>query len=487
TFHEPDLLRRGAPLPENQQKLKERRSGEEITLVLPVEKGRRKRAPGRRSRIRIRWGRFTVALVVVAALCAALGYGGVLLYRATVGKLSDAFAGSSADAASDPLVEKVLINGVVYHRITFYGKDKSIVMVDAPRRSLTIENGKAELLLDDASLIGNNVAADAEVLEINLNASLFDEKGTETVVRVPPYSIAVPLSSLKLVSPQMQSLQTNEDRIVIKIKVTPGSRVLIGTKNVTDIINSEGYVSASVNVDAIGVNTIPITVETPQCRTNVFELKIDRPVMAVPITLDETVASTSETRDGVLTISGGTEAGAVVTTNADLSGDLQCNTQSGAFSFSAKLNTYGWNEIQITSTASDGRTSTMVHRVKRTPELDSYSKNAWVLDYQYLSTSPKALLGRAFVFTAQIIKEYSTDQGTYMLVDVLKDGVNQTQFLTIENSSDKTLEMGKAYKFYADVTGTYNDYPLLTVRFVYEAAAPSASATPAPTATPAPN
>lgn len=484
SFYNPDLLDEGAPLPDNLDKLSSLPNGEEITVVVPKTRRKRPKPAGRKPHYHIRWGRFCISLLLVAGLCAAVGYGGVLLYRFAVGGMSGLFskAADSTQAATDPIVEKVLIDGSVCHKITFFGQDQNIVMLDSPRRSLTIENGKAELLLDDAAFVGDDVPADQAVIEVNLDASLFDAKGNETVIHVPPYTIEVPLSPLKLVSPQMQSFQTNEDRVVIKIKVEVGSRVLIGTKNVTDIVSKDGYVSASVNVDAIGVNTIPITVETPLHRTNVFELKIDRPAMAVPITLDESVAGTSETRDGVLAVSGGTEPGATVTTNASLSGEMHCDTETGAFKFTAQLTTYGWNAIEITSTTADGRTSTMVHRVKRTPDLDSYSKQAWAMDYSYLSTAPKALLGKVFVFNAQVIKDYDVEDGDYYLVNIASDD-GKTQFLVVENTQDAALEVNKAYQFYADVTGVYSDYPLLTARFIYETTAQAFST---PSASPAP-
>lgn len=479
TFHAPDLLDEGVPIPENVEKIKNMRSGEEIMVVIPPNRKRKRPAPQKTRRFRIRWGRFALSLVLIAAVCTGIGYGTVLIYRKAVGGLSDSLSKAAQDSqmSMDPVVEKVLLEGSIFHRITFFGADNDIIMVDEPRRSLTIENGQAQLLLDDASFLQGDIASDLDVLQINLNATLFDSTGAETPVHVAPYAITVPLSPLKLVSPQIQSFQTNEDRVVVNIRVTPGSRVLIDDKNVTDKVGKDGHVSASVAVEAKGINVIPITVETPLHRVNRYELRIDRPIMTVPITLHDTVAQTSETRDSTITISGGTEPGAVITTNAKVNGEITTNTETGSFEFVAQLQNYGWNKIEITATTPSGNSSTMVHQVMRTPDLDSYSKRAWPMDYDYLSSATKALIGQVFVFKAQIVRKVEDDAGDYYLANVVADD-SVTRFLVIENTRDTELEIDRVYRMYADVTGTHNDYPLLVARFIYEDTQAAPTATP---------
>ena len=100
-----------------------------------------------------------------------------------------------------------------------------------------------------------------EYVEVALAASLFSKEGDETELDVDSYKIAVPESPLKIVYPTEPNIKVNYTQVLVKIKVTPGSRVIIDNINLTDKVDSEGYVQKYVNL-LEGANEILVEVET---------------------------------------------------------------------------------------------------------------------------------------------------------------------------------------------------------------------------------
>lgn len=481
-----DLVDRGAPVPDNRTKLKRAAGRREVQVVVPAHIAPQAQAP-RRKAVRIRWPRLILSTLAILIVFVGVGYGVFQLYQLISGSLSDLTSKQGTAADQEPLVEKVMIDGDSWHRITFYGKDGDMVLVSDPKRSLPIQNSKAELLLNDQGYITNE---SEDKVAVSLEATIISEDNTERKITIAPYYIEVPQAPLKIILPQEQSATTDEDKMIVKIKVLPGShRVLIGDKNVTDNINSEGFVSASVDVEPIGINEILIMVETAKHRKNNYILEINRPVMDVPIELASTTSDS--TSDSTVQISGSTVSGATITTDAELSGSVAIDS-NGVFRFKVKLKRWGWNAISITATDGTGKSSSMVHRVNRVPELASYTKKAWKVDYSYLSSSAENLIGTVYKLEGLVMKKLETEEADYYLFNVGQPG--ETKPLIVEYSKEKGLQQDQFYSIFADVTGTYDGYAVLTARFVYPqempdgyTVAPQGSATSEATASPEPS
>jgi hypothetical protein len=257
--------------------------------------------------------------------------------------------------------------------------------------------------------------------------------------------------------------------------------VLIGDYNVTDSISSEGYASASIDLDPSSMNTVIISVDTANYRKNVFELKVQRPLMEVPIELKD---PTNWTTDKSVKIEGSTEPGATITTNASKS--ISINKSTGMFSFTAALKAWGWNDITITATSASGRTSTMIHRVNRQWEEGSYSAIAQLLngaDYAYLLVATKALTGRVYRLDGTVVRKIESDISDYYLFYAGETG--DLQPLVLEYTGEKGLNPGQLYRIFADVTGeTLENYPVLSVKIVQQPPSESAAASPSPGASP---
>jgi hypothetical protein len=403
------------------------------------------------------------------ALVAGIVYGGFRLGESILSAYNG-WRQSRLEASLpvEPLVERVLIDGVVWHKITFYGKDGERVLIEDPRESKAIRNGVAEFYLSDDYFISNHTDSSAESITVTLSAILFSESGEETNITVPSYTIDIPESSLKIILPSEQNFETNENRIRLKIKVTPGSRVLIKKAgkedydNISDLVDSEGYLLTTVEVRPIGVNTIQIVVETEGHRRTVYDLLVNRPELDVAFTLDS--EPPNSTSNASVTFKGVTEPGAVITTESKISGSTQVNPETGKFNFKVILSRYGENLVHISVKASDGRVSQITYRIERKPEISEYTKSAWVMDYSYLSSSTSSLIGRIFECKGTVLQKLDDETSNYYLFDVGTNGV--TQVIVLEYNGSTELKDGTYYIIFADVIGTYNEYPLLAGRFI---------------------
>lgn len=480
-----DLVERGAPVPDNRQKLERARGKREVNVIVPARPAPFVEAPRRARRYKVRLPRLVFVTIVILAVFAGLGYGAFTLYKAAVNAGSQLLAKRSGTATiQDPLVEKALIDGESWHRITFFGQDGDMVLVENPKRTLKIENGKAELMLDDQGYIPDNLSQDK--VTVSLEAMIIAPDGKETKITIQPYDIEVPLAPLKIVLPQQQDMTTDSDSIVVKIKVTPGStRVMIGSNNVTDNVSADGYVSQSVALDADKTNNIQISVETAKYRKNVYELKVDRPVMEVPIRLNADTLKQSGVNiyTNSVSIAGSTDPGVQITTDAKLGGNGKISVKSsGIFSFTAVLQRWGNNDITITATAADGHTSKLVHTVYHAPEMGSYTKHAQVVDYSYLLSTVDKQIGRVYMIQGLVVKKLESDVSDYYLFNIGQPG--ETKLLAVEYTKEAGLQQNKYYQLFADVTGTVDNYPVLTVRFLNVLPMPSGYGTLPPDASP---
>lgn len=457
----------------NIQKIRRLKQGQTVNVIVPKKK--EKKAPKIRKRGGIRWFRLVMSLVVISAVLGGLVVGFIYAFRGVSSGISNLFDDrNELPNGGVPLVERVMIDGQTWHKITFFGQDGERILVENPIRSLTVYNGKAELLIDDNSYIPDSTDENygTELITVKIKASRFSLNGEETVLDVPDYNIEVPLSPLKLISPAEQGAVVDYSQVFVKVKILPGSRIFIGSKNLTDMVDSEGYVSTYINLDpTIGDNVIPISVETENHRMNRYDLTVNRPILDPIIVLTD---PPSERDYSEVILEGKTEPGATLTTNvkqytADLSVDAD-----GNFRFGAKLNAFGTNEITITATTTDGRTSSLTHYIERKPAHREYTMMAWPIDdYDYLVSATEHLIGRVYKCTGFAVKKEETEDASLYLYDI---GGGTQKYIYLQYSGQYDFQLNVTYDIYADVIGSYKNYPLLIARFIYDHTEPESTA-----------
>ena len=469
-----------APTGTNREKMSKLREGQEVEVILPPES--RKKAPKTKKerKLNLKWGRLILVSVVAGVLIIGVVVGFIYLFRGIFSSASQLFAGHEGfPNDGKPLVERVLINGQTWHKITFYGEDGERVLIDDPIRSLSVQDNKAVLLLDDLSFIPEEDSQDESkpYVEVDLQASLFSKDGDETPLEVPAYKIEVPESPLKIVYPTDPNITVNYTQVLVKIKVNPGSRVKMDGTNLTDIVDSDGFVQKYVNLKE-GENDIVVEVETTRHRRAVEHIYVTRPEQDVTIELD---SPPSEHREDDIWITGYTDPDAEIivdtlrlSAKVDYKGSVTIENDDGteetykAFEFRYVLSSYGWNDIVIDAVSTTKGSSTLIHRVNREPDHRKYTKQAWdVLDnYDWLSQSTSALVGKIFKCNGQVISREDTDTSRLYLFNV---GTNEdVKYIMIEYSGRQQLEVGMTYEIYADVIDSYENYPLLAGRFIYD-------------------
>ena len=477
-YADPDLADLGK---NNAQKLADLQDQQTVRVVVPPRPVKTRHT---------NWTRFIASLILILVLLGGAGYGVYL----GIGWISDRLSQwqlqeELSTLPQEPLVERTMQDGKSWHKITFYGEDGQRILVSNPRKSLAIHDGKAELLLADESYIPDQPDPDQAVIQVQLEATLFTQSGEELPIHVPAYEIEIPQAPLSIITPSETKLTTQETRILITLRVSTGSRVIIAGKNVTDNVNSNGVVTTSVDLPETGINTIEISVESRGYRKNTATLEVERPVMEVPIVINANVKSS--TSDSAVTIEGYMQEGATISTTATLSEgeSIIQDPVAGTFSFNAKLLRYGWNRIEITATTSDGKSSTLVYQVNREANLDTYTRQAWVMDYALIMTDSQNLTGASRVYLCEgyVVQKLDNDEGRNLYEFDVSEAENGSQIIILEYDGSSDLVEGRHYRAYADVTGTYNAYPVLAGRFVYNneaQATPSPSASLQPTATP---
>ena len=240
-----------------------------------------------------------------------------------------------------------------------------------------------------------------EYVTVDLSASLFSTEGDETLLDVPSYSIPVPPSPLKIVYPTEPNIKVVYTQVLVKIKVAPGSRVLVDGTNLTDIVDSDGYAQKYVNLNE-GKNEILVEVETYKHRKTEEIINVERPLLDVPI---ELTSPPSTHHEDEVWIYGLVEEGAEIYVDTSriaakvnpkelvpATPENGYSTDMREFEFKYALTDFGWNDIEIVATAADGRKSSLIHRVERIPDHRSYTRQAWPLltNFDWLSTSTES-------------------------------------------------------------------------------------------------
>ena len=179
--------------PSNQQKLKRLQNGQvvRVAVPMPVNPAQKKK----KQRVKM-----VVSLVGAVIVLGAVVFGIVKGIQA----ISAAIERKQLEAAylaqpQEPLVERVMIDGESWHKITFYGEDDERIMITEPRRTLSIHGGTAELLLEDSSYIPSDPDTTAEKVDVTLQATLFTAEGEEKPIAVPSFSVEIPLSELTVI------------------------------------------------------------------------------------------------------------------------------------------------------------------------------------------------------------------------------------------------------------------------------------------------
>lgn len=435
-------------------------------LSFPQREGAPRWSPRSRSSLARR-----IALVSVMVLCwlFTIVCVGVGVYKAYFW-IQSALIEHRYDSgeAFRPTVEEITLDdGRLGHAITFFGQDGDTIFIKELRQSYMVIGGSVCIEIPDSSWFDVN-PSEVEAAQITLTPVRTGRDGERELLPSLHLEIPVPQSPLTLIQPASEREEINTSIYPLELKVVPGSTVLVGGNNVSDVVDRMGNLSVNVPTDLQGENLISILVSTPHHRETRQDIALVRPYMEINLELDLNIEKTS-TRN-TMSVYGVTDPAAdIVVDTPCVEGSIEVNRETGAFSFTAQLETYGENIIQFRAVMEGKQDSVLSLSVNYTPSLNEYSRKAWKMDYPSLSKLSETWEGRIFACNGTILEVLSTEPSV-VVMDVSEDG-GTVQPIILENLSATALpEVGKRYRAFADVVGYEyygkNQVPKLTARFM---------------------
>ena len=410
------------------------------------------------------------AVIMAVSWVLALSIAGLGLYKLYFWIDTYRFDKAYTRGAYTPSVtQTTLDDGRAAHAITYYGNDGDRIFIGTLNTTVEFSGGTARIEIPDSYWFDSNIEQ-TESADVSVAAMLIYENGDKRTLPVIDFEVIAPESPIRVISPSQNDLSVNTSIYSLEVQVVPGSTVYVNGKDVTDIVDRSGLLSANVNVFPIGDNTYSIIVNTPNHKEGRKDVLIYRQEMEIPVEIDATVATQSV--NNTVTISGTAEPGATISIDtAFVEDSLTMDSVTGKFTFIAKMETFGKNTVRFRASMEGKADSVLSHEVEYVPNLDAYSRMAWAMDYRTLCVMFEEWHGRVFLCEGTVKDVFMDDETQYVVLDV---GTGETEdLLVLMNSSSRTdFRKGSVYTAYADVSGRYmyeaNYHPMLTARYIYE-------------------
>jgi len=402
--------------------------------------------------------------VLIAVLTAALLFVSYKIVVQNYGSVGAAFASwfggeqQPADKAEHSVsVEATEHDGMEAHTITVFGEDGlTAVFVDPATGSVlkqaVLQNGGYKLTVVDLNWIPEE-AGDLSTFEVTPVIYLLDAEGNRTDLEVPAFAVNVPKTQLTVDSPDVSAPVTVESgaaALTISGSVEPGTptRLFWEGEEYTAAIDAE---TGAFTIEApLAEGKTEYTLKATLARHGdaVIPVTLNVVVSALEVSVDELPSSVTEDS---LAITGRTAAGAKVTVEGPVSGEVTVG-DDGAFRFTADLKDAGYGLVEYTVSAElNGRTGSAAFTLLRTPEIDAYSRKAQVFEYRTVLRNPNDSKGKIYRLdgTVQSVEKVSD---FHQVVLIYVDG-DRDKPVTLDYFSNSQLVEGRSYRFFADANG----------------------------------
>ena len=404
-------------------------------------------------------------ILAVLAVLAVIGAAGWFGYQ----YLS---AGNEPAVNNDAIITATIdSDDLPAHTILIPGEEGTTIYIKELHASYVVSNGFATIQVADHTWYDNLEGSLDETMNVTLTPFLKTSAGRQSPLPLINYQITIPLSPVSLEYPD--SLRTTVSTTVsaIRLKVRPGSRVLVNGKDESDKVNSEtGEMNYNAQVNPQGDNVYNFAVRSRYCREQTLSVVLYREKQAIPLDLAaNTIGSTNEDH---MKVTATTIAGAYVTVSTPHS-DLNTTDidKTGKFYFYALFDKIGYNTITINATY-EGKSVTVNHEVYYLPDEMIYSKKAWGLDAanysELLNNMPVRIKNGQIYVVKGVVDREEASKPQRVVIYTSEDGKSQPVVIEVPRASNKHLEVGKAYEIYADVTSSYNSMPVLMGRYFHD-------------------
>ncbi len=362
-------------------------------------------------------------------------------------------------------------DGLPAHTILIPGEEGTTIYIKELHASYVVTNGFATIQVVDHTWYDNLEGALDETMDVTLTPFLKTSAGRQSPLPLVTYQITIPLSPISLEYPDSLRATVSTTVSAIRLRVRPGSRVIVNDKDESDKVNNEtGEMNYNAKVQPIGDNVYTFVVRSRYCREQTLSVVLYREEQDLVLDLAPNTIST--TNEDHMKVSAQTEPGSYVTVSTPYS---EINTteidKTGKFYFYAVFDKIGYNTITINATH-EGRSVTVNHEVYYLPIEDIYSRKAWPLNpdgYSELLNNMPARIKKGQIYEVKgTVHHEESAKPQRVVIYTSEDGKSQPVVIEIPRASNKRLEVGKYYRIFADVTATYNSMPVLTARYIHE-------------------
>lgn len=414
----------------------------------------------RRGRMLRRMIRFLTVVLVIGVIGLA-GYFGYTVWQ-------------KYDEANSELtrarVTASILDDLAAHTILIPGEEGQKIYIRELSSTYTVVGGFATIEVADHFWYEDKEELTEDHMTVTLTPYVKTTSGRQKPLDTITYDVTIPLSPIKLLTPESLRTEVTTAMYSLLFNVRPGSTVHVNGENVSDAVNENGELTYNANVQPIGDNRYVVSVRSPYCRDNQLEVVLYREVQEIP--LDLAATTYTSTSLSVLPISATTLPGAeinILSPHSDLKiTDLD---STGAFTFNAIFEKIGYNTITIEASYPGKKTSRVDYQIYYLPNPDVYTPKAWPLntasDYAELLGNIKMRAERTQVYVAMgKIDHFVSEKPQMAVVYCSDDGLSQPVLL--ENQSTVTWKEGHHYRIYADAYSTYNGMPWLIARYTYD-------------------
>ena len=367
------------------------------------------------------------------------------------------------------IVTASMMDDMAAHTILIPGEEGTAIYIRELHSSYLVKDGFATVEVADHTWYDNLEGTLEETMDVTLTPFLKSSSGRQTPLDPIGYPITIPISPIKLESPDALRTTVSTTMAAIRIVVRPGSRVTVNDVDCSDTVSSDtGEMSYNATVQPIGDNVFNIVVRSQYCRENSIAVILYREPQEIP--LDLAVGTYGTTDQKIMKVTATTLPGAhveVTTPHADL--NITDLDSTGKFSFNAVFDKIGDNTITITSSYPGMRTSEVNHVVYYLPPASEYTSKAWPLSadgYSELLSNMSVRIANSQVYVVKGVVQYSVSEKPQMVViNTSEDGKSQP--VLVQNYTKIHWEVGTYYRIYADAFNTYNSMPWLNARYTY--------------------
>lgn len=403
----------------------------------------------------------TIALVI--GVLALVGYFGYTVYESQ----------RAAEAEKNrALVTASIVNDQAAHTILIPGEDGEQIFIsnEEIRASYTVVGGFATIEIADYVWYENILDITEETMSVTLLPYVKTASGRQKPMDPITYDITIPLSPIKLVTPENLRTEVTTAMYSMLFHVRPESKVTINGVDVSDTVNENGELTYNATVQPIGDNVYDVRVRSPYCRDNAMVVTLYREVQEIPLDLSATTYTS--TNDKVILINCTTIPGAEIDILSPYT-DLKITDldTTGEFSFNAVFDRVGYNTISITASYPGKKMSKVDYTIYYVPNPDIYTRSAWPLnkdaEYSELLNNIEARAAKTQVYlgVGKIAYFVSEEKPQMAVMYCSDDGT--TRPVLLENQTKTTWKVGEYYNIYCDAYGTYNGMPWLIARYTY--------------------